>query len=384
MLKGDFMKKIFKLFFTFGLMVQNMQAIHYKVFIVRLPHAEPKLVFCDAHENFMSEIFPLTERWASVIPNPTTVAATQEACVQLAKLQVHDFQHLLRTCKEIGCPLFMELNEERLNKVGRATVLERHPNSLKNIAGFSIDNQVPQILFDPRNTLLNNVELILKNHATQVDMSTIAPYSKTDITRALEEIVRDTRRIKSMIKAQTIDHLADLIGKHMETVNRIFGLLMSFAPTQDNFHTVIMQSNMDQETSTGLLGHFTSMIGYYASLKLIEAFFDWQSKNKTPAIVYTGALHGEDLKQCMQELFPDAQIEEKATIQPMDLKKGVIHQWKPTLKRDAFMQMLNMHCSTCTKKEKLLRCSRCLRAYYCNASCQKLDWEKHKEICKRR
>jgi hypothetical protein len=41
------------------------------------------------------------------------------------------------------------------------------------------------------------------------------------------------------------------------------------------------------------------------------------------------------------------------------------------------------HCSLCgTAGRGLLRCSRCKSAWYCNASCQKRGWNKHKPDCK--
>ena len=39
-------------------------------------------------------------------------------------------------------------------------------------------------------------------------------------------------------------------------------------------------------------------------------------------------------------------------------------------------------CSACgNKKEKLLRCSQCKNAYYCDQACQLKAWDKHKEHC---
>lgn len=41
-----------------------------------------------------------------------------------------------------------------------------------------------------------------------------------------------------------------------------------------------------------------------------------------------------------------------------------------------------MSCANCKKKpEKLLHCSKCKAARYCNVECQKADWEEHKKIC---
>ena len=40
-------------------------------------------------------------------------------------------------------------------------------------------------------------------------------------------------------------------------------------------------------------------------------------------------------------------------------------------------------CNHChTSPEKLLKCGKCKTVYYCNASCQKNDWESHKPLCK--
>jgi tetratricopeptide (TPR) repeat protein len=56
-------------------------------------------------------------------------------------------------------------------------------------------------------------------------------------------------------------------------------------------------------------------------------------------------------------------------------EKGIV-QWLPT-----------RFCQDCGEKEtndkKLLRCSRCLRAFYCTKECQKRDWSDHKHDCKK-
>lgn len=45
-------------------------------------------------------------------------------------------------------------------------------------------------------------------------------------------------------------------------------------------------------------------------------------------------------------------------------------------------------CANCMQPEfgsqKLMLCSRCRTAYYCSTECQKSDWPKHKEFCKKR
>lgn len=46
-------------------------------------------------------------------------------------------------------------------------------------------------------------------------------------------------------------------------------------------------------------------------------------------------------------------------------------------------------CSVCAKTKKadgvqLLKCSACLICYYCSAECQKVDWEAHRPLCKRK
>lgn len=39
-------------------------------------------------------------------------------------------------------------------------------------------------------------------------------------------------------------------------------------------------------------------------------------------------------------------------------------------------------CAACNKTEgKLLRCSRCKQTYYCSTTCQKVDWQIHKQTC---
>jgi hypothetical protein len=42
------------------------------------------------------------------------------------------------------------------------------------------------------------------------------------------------------------------------------------------------------------------------------------------------------------------------------------------------------NCLFCCKvsESKLQKCSKCLKAYYCNVECQRRDWSKHKKLCK--
>jgi len=41
-------------------------------------------------------------------------------------------------------------------------------------------------------------------------------------------------------------------------------------------------------------------------------------------------------------------------------------------------------CGGCFKlKEKMLKCSRCKRVYYCGVDCQKSNWSEHKTVCRR-
>ena len=35
----------------------------------------------------------------------------------------------------------------------------------------------------------------------------------------------------------------------------------------------------------------------------------------------------------------------------------------------------------CSNTSAKLRCSRCLKARYCNRECQKMDWKQHKKLC---
>ena len=43
-----------------------------------------------------------------------------------------------------------------------------------------------------------------------------------------------------------------------------------------------------------------------------------------------------------------------------------------------------MQCSGCSvKQEGMLKCTNCLKSYYCNAECQRKDWERHKSFCQK-
>ena len=41
-------------------------------------------------------------------------------------------------------------------------------------------------------------------------------------------------------------------------------------------------------------------------------------------------------------------------------------------------------CWNCHSKEKLLKCSGCMRARYCGQRCQEADWERHGGYCEAR
>lgn len=38
-------------------------------------------------------------------------------------------------------------------------------------------------------------------------------------------------------------------------------------------------------------------------------------------------------------------------------------------------------CASCGRQMKLLKCRKCQEVYYCNRSCQKADFSKHKTVC---
>ena len=41
-------------------------------------------------------------------------------------------------------------------------------------------------------------------------------------------------------------------------------------------------------------------------------------------------------------------------------------------------------CTVCTSTTSLRRCARCSTAYYCSATCQRVDWPSHKASCNKR
>ena len=57
-------------------------------------------------------------------------------------------------------------------------------------------------------------------------------------------------------------------------------------------------------------------------------------------------------------------------------------QVAPSLNCDA--AALKMQCSGCgVKQEGMLKCTNCLKSYYCNAECQRKDWQRHKTFCQK-
>merc|ERR1712083_904500 len=45
----------------------------------------------------------------------------------------------------------------------------------------------------------------------------------------------------------------------------------------------------------------------------------------------------------------------------------------------------SLQCKLCgIRTEKLSKCSRCKRTWYCGGECQVADWRNHKEICRQR
>ena len=52
-------------------------------------------------------------------------------------------------------------------------------------------------------------------------------------------------------------------------------------------------------------------------------------------------------------------------------------------KKDKRMEIKAI-CSYCKKQDaKMLKCTSCRRAHYCDRSCQKSDWKEHRKLCKK-
>ena len=88
---------------------------------------------------------------------------------------------------------------------------------------------------------------------------------------------------------------------------------------------------------------------------------EWYDFSKSNIVEFT-----EDDMKLNQEIFPDG---------------------NPTYNLGN-MTDYRSSCEVCGKKEKNLgdfqKCGRCKLSYYCSRSCQKLDWKKHKLLCKPR
>ncbi len=93
----------------------------------------------------------------------------------------------------------------------------------------------------------------------------------------------------------------------------------------------------------------------------------------------------EGFKKAIQEA--DASEHSVVVVALLSKKPCIIHRWqkmKLAYRRDISVPTgpIDKRCIYCgTKSDEPLRCSRCKRAYYCGAECQKKDWKGHKEAC---
>ncbi|KAJ3435635.1 btk-binding protein-related [Anaeramoeba flamelloides] len=93
-------------------------------------------------------------------------------------------------------------------------------------------------------------------------------------------------------------------------------------------------------------------------------------------LIYTGKLSIEDFN-----LTVKAEIQRTCAFYEMNGKNTIKGNLK--LYEEKIQKRKQMKCHVCSKQGELFRCSRCFKVVYCSVNCQRKDWRKHKNHCKK-
>ena len=163
---------------------------------------------------------------------------------------------------------------------------------------------------------------------------------------------------------------------------------------EDNFGSAYARSflvceNLDERIA--LFGAYNKLFGTETDYLFAECLFldrILETLSSRPCVcIVVGNAHSEPLAKNLIALGytllkKDSQV---SFAYPLLHSFNIRGKFATTLAKEelpSFLECLSKTCWSCsTRPEKLLVCSRCKKAQYCNAECQKKDWKKHKKNC---
>lgn len=205
---------------------------------------------------------------------------------------------------------------------------------------------------------LASVDFLLKQAGQELASDAFA---MEIVGKKLDELAANRERVSGVFKKYTqsadglvIDVLNSLWNKEDgESLNELINL--SFGITDPNF-VVELNNGIKQHERILLFAGQAHTVVINDFLKLLGAkeIFHVGSRDRAEICV---PLAKNIIQENFEAFFPQLQVEK---------------------------EKIGVGCKACNKlSEKLMVCSACKIAKYCSPECQKKDWSKHKEVCKK-
>lgn len=277
-------------------------------------------------------------------------------------------------------------------------LLRRHPNSSnirllkkKHIYGFfNLPKTMPitmEDLFSPQYSCIPSLRQVL----------IFLQFDENDAKRSIT-----TGRIKSQLSPHQVHDLFRLFVKFIEITLTKPNLLLFRALLDNKLPASMIQSLATINTSTTSTASppITTLAGT-TSTSLTSP-----SSSSSSSTLSTTTNNNDAIPTILTENMKSAiylQISERLVVEVMinrfiSLFPDRIHEFAYSIVRDhlissevnAILDELcqpmilarQSLCLVCGSKQNLSKCSRCRKAYYCSAACQKEHWPYHKNVCR--